>query len=115
MSDDLLTSFEGTLLLLVIALVAHEPFRWLGLYLGHGLDAQSEIFAWVRAVSTALVAGLVTRLVMFPVGALSEVQLMIRFIAFAAGIAIYLGTQRHLGAGVFGSATVLLIMQLIMQ
>ena len=56
MSDGLLTSFEGTLLLLVIALVAHEPFRWLGLYLGHGLDAQSEIFAWVRAVSTALVA-----------------------------------------------------------
>ena len=52
---------------------------------------------------------------MFPVGALSEVQLMIRFIAFAAGIAIYLGTQRHLGAGVFGSATILLIMQLIMQ
>jgi branched-subunit amino acid transport protein AzlD len=115
MTDGLLTSPEGTLLILVIAILAHEPFRWLGLYLGHGLDAQSEIFAWVRAVATALVAGLVTRLVLFPVGALNEVSLLIRLTAFAAGIGIFLGTKRHLGAGVFGSASVLLAMQFLMQ
>jgi Branched-chain amino acid transport protein (AzlD) len=115
MTDGLLTSPEGTLLILVIAILAHEPFRWLGLYLGHGLDAQSEIFAWVRAVATALVAGLVTRLVLFPVGALNEVSLLIRLTAFAAGIGIFLGTKRHLGAGVFGSASVLLAMQFLTQ
>ena len=115
MTEGLLASPEGTLVILIVAVLAHEPFRWLGLYLGHGIDAQSEIFAWVRAVATALVAGLVTRLVLFPVGALAEVPLLIRLTAFGAGIGIYLGTNRHLGAGVFGSATILLATQFLMQ
>ncbi len=115
MTANLLASPEGTLLILIVAILAHEPFRWLGLYLGHSIDAESEVFAWVRAVATALVAGLVTRLVLFPVGALNEVPLLIRLTAFAAGIGIYLGANRHLGAGVFGSAAILLALQLLTQ
>ncbi len=115
MSDGLLATPQGTLILLLVALLAHEPFRWAGLYLGRGLDPNSEIFVWVRSVATALVAGLVTRLVLFPVGALEAIPLAIRVTAFAAGIAIFLATGRHLGAGVFGSAAILLALQLITQ
>ncbi|MCH9806623.1 MAG: AzlD domain-containing protein [Alphaproteobacteria bacterium] len=111
----MLSSPIGLLTLALVAIIAHEPFRWLGLYLGHGLEADSEIFVWVRAVATALVAGLVTRLVMFPVGALEGVALWMRLGALASGIAIFFIRGRHLGAGVSGGAAVLLIFQYATQ
>lgn len=111
MSDGLLATPLGTLVILLVALLAHEPLRWLGLYLGHGLSGGSPVFVWVRAVATALVAGLVARLVLFPAGALAGVPLSVRMLALIAGVGIYLMTRRHLGAGVFGAAAVLVGLQ----
>jgi hypothetical protein len=114
-TESLLTSPTGLLVLLVVAVLAHEPFRWLGLYLGGALDANSEVFVWVRAVATALVAGLVARLVLFPAGVLESVPLWVRLSAFASGIAIFHKTGKHLGAGVAGAAAVLLTLQYAVQ
>ncbi len=108
MSEGFLATPEASLIIVLVALLAHEPFRWLGVYLGRGLAADSEIFVWLRAVATALVAGLVARLVLFPAGALEVIPLTTRLIAVASGIAIFFAAGRQLGAGVFGSAMVLL-------
>jgi len=101
----------GYLTLLLVAALAHEPWRWAGLYLGRNIDAGSEAFRWVRAVATALVAALVVRLVLFPAGALEGVPLWLRLGAFAAGIAIFYATGRHLAAGIFGGAAVLVVVR----
>lgn len=115
MIDGLLASPAGALVILLVALLAHEPLRWAGLYLGRGLSPDSSVFVWVRCVATALVAGLVTRLVLFPAGVLEEVPATIRLTALATGIAIYLATNRHLGTGVFAAATVFLFLAFLTQ
>ena len=87
-------------LIVVMALVANEPWRWVGLWVGRDLDIDGEAFRWVRAVATAMVAGLVMRLLVFPAGALADVPAALRFGAFAAGLAVYLAAGRSLAAGV---------------
>lgn len=108
MSGGILATPEASLIIILVALFAHEPFRWFGVYLGRGLSADSEIFVWVRAVATALVAGLVARLVLFPAGVLEAIALPIRLAALVAGLGIFIASGRHLGAGVFSAAAVLL-------
>lgn len=100
-------------LIVVIAVLAHEPWRWLGLYVGRGLDIDGEVFRWVRAVATAMVAGLVMRLLVFPAGALAAVPLALRLAAFAAGIAAFYAARRNLGAGVVGGSVVLVLGRLV--
>lgn len=98
----------GTAALIVaIAVVAHEPWRWLGLYVGRDLDIDGALFRWVRAVATAMVAGLVMRLLLFPAGALAGVPMALRLAAFAVGIAVFYATRRNLAAGVAGGAMML--------
>ncbi|MBU2582356.1 MAG: AzlD domain-containing protein [Alphaproteobacteria bacterium] len=108
MSDGFLATPEASLVIVLVALFAHEPFRWLGGYLGRGLAPDSEIFVWVRAVATALVAGLVARLVLFPAGVLEAIPLVVRLSAAAGGVVIFFIAGRHLGAGVLGAAIILL-------
>ena len=94
--------------ILMIALFAHEPWRWLGLLLGRNVRVDSQVFLWVQAVATALVAGLVMRLILFPAGALAHVSMAVRLTALVCAIGIFLVTGRSLGAGVAGGALLLL-------
>ena len=105
--------FGGYLTLLLIAALAHEPWRWAGLVVGRRLDAEGEIFQWVRAVSTALVAALVARLVLFPAGALEAVPMLVRIGAFAGGLACFFLAGRSLWGGVACGASLLAIGKLI--
>lgn len=106
--------FGGYLVILAAGFLVHEPWRWLGYALGTGIDADSEIFRWVRAVATALVAGLVMRIVVFPPGVLAGVPAWLRLAAFAAGIAIFYASRRNLGVGILGGAAVMVVVQLML-
>ncbi len=65
---------EPYLALLLIGFLPSEVWRWLGILLGRGIDENSEIILWVRAVATALVAAVVARIMLFPPGALAAVR-----------------------------------------
>jgi hypothetical protein len=97
----------GYLILLGMALAFHEPWRWAGIVLGRDIDVQGPVFAWVRCVATALVAGLVMRLVLFPAGALGALSQGGRVGAFATGIAVFLLGGRSLAKGVLAGAAAL--------
>ncbi len=65
----------------------------LGLVLARGLNEDSQLVVWSRAVATALLAGVVAKLILFANGALTTVPLSVRggraadamgFAAFAA-------------------------------
>ena len=66
-------AMEPYLALILIGFLPSEVWRWLGVLLGRGLDENSEIILWVRAVATALIAGVVARIMLFPPGALAGV------------------------------------------
>lgn len=105
--NSLQSGLTTTAILFAISLLAHEPWRWAGLFLGRNLDMDSEVFGWVRAVSTALVAALVMRLVLFPAGALEGVPLSVRVGAMAAGLAVFMLGRRNMAAGVAAGVVVL--------
>lgn len=97
--------------LLIAGFLAHEPWRWFGLLLGRNLTIESEVFHWVRLVSTALVSALALRFVLIPQGALAPIPWPVRVGAFAAGLAVFLLARRSLAAGVVTGVVVLIALQ----
>jgi hypothetical protein len=96
------------LLLILIGFLPSEVWRWLGIAVGRGLDENSELVLWVRGVATALIAGVVARIVMIPPGALAGVPLAVRLAALAAGFLGFLLLRRSAFAGVLvGEATLI--------
>jgi hypothetical protein len=105
--------FGGNLTLVLAGVLATEVWRWLGLAVGSRLDVSGAPFQWVRAVATALVSGLVTRMLFFPTGALAEVPLGLRLGAFAGGVSLYLLLRRSVAAGVGAAALLLMVAQFV--
>lgn len=104
------TAGGGYLAFFIAGFLVSEPWRWAGALLGRGIDPASEVFAWVRAVATAIVAALCARLIVFPTGVLADVGLGMRLAALVVGIAVYLLSGRRLGVGIAASLGVLLIL-----
>lgn len=96
------------IVVLVAGTLMTEPWRWAGLMLSRNLDVESELFKLARAVSTAIVAALVARLVVLPTGALADIDLTVRITAFLGGIAVFLATGWRLLPGVAAGVVLLL-------
>ena len=60
------------LLLVLIGFLPNEVWRALGLVMARGLDEDSEIVVWSRAVATAILAGVIAKLILFSAGALAS-------------------------------------------
>ena len=102
-------TMEPYLALLLLGVLPSEMWRWLGILVGRGLDEESEIILWVRAVATALVAAVVARIVLIPPGALAAVPLWVRLVALAGGVAAFYGIRRSAFAGVLVGEAILVI------
>ena len=111
MNIALLDGYGGYYVLSAIVLLAHEPWRWLGFALGRNIEADGDVFKWVRAVATALVSGMVMKLVLLPAGTLASVPLAVRVAALLGGIAIYTATRRSLAFGVGGGSVILALIE----
>lgn len=98
--DQLLYIFFAGVLMTVI-------WRFAGLVLSSGLKEDSSLFRWVGFVSTALVSGLISRLILFAPGALADIGMQIRLIAFISGVTVFFLARRHLGIGVLAGVATL--------
>src|SRR4029453_15774301 len=97
------------LLVLVLAgFLPNEVWRMAGLWFGAGVDEGSEVLVWVRAVATAILAGVIAQILMQPPGALADVPDLLRYGAVAAGFAVFMLTRRSIFAGVVCGEIVLL-------
>ncbi len=88
------------LALVVFGFLPSEIWRVLGVFLARGIRDDSEILAWVRAVATTLLAGVVAKLLVSPSGALAAAPLWGRFGALAIGVAGFFLLRRSVIAGV---------------
>ena len=102
------TVIDPYLALILVGFLPNEIWRWLGVMVGHGLDEESEIILWIRAVATALIAGVIARILLFPPGALASVPLALRLTAIAAGLLAYVLIRRSALAGVLVGEAVLI-------
>lgn len=94
--------------LLIAGYLATDIWRLAGVLAASKVDETGEIFNWVRAVATALVAALIARILFFPLGELANVLPLVRYGAVAVGIAVYFLTARAIAWGVLSGELALL-------
>lgn len=90
-------------------------WRGLGVAVSARLRPDSELFAWIGCVAFAMLAGLISRVVLLPSGALEHTALWQRLAATGCALAVYfLATRKNLFAGVIASAAAMyLILRLL--
>ena len=96
------------LMLVLLGFLPNEIWRLLGLIMARGLNEKSEIVLWSRAVATAILAGVIAKLILFPSGELAAMPTVLRVAAAACGFAAFLLIRRSLLAGVAVAEIVLI-------
>jgi len=96
------------LFILIAGTLATEIWRWIGLVAGGRLRQDSETLIWVKAVATALVAGVVGQLIVFPSGELAATPVGLRVAAAALGWVAYWLVRKSVLVGVLTAEAVLL-------
>jgi hypothetical protein len=97
------------LVLVLAGFLPNEMWRMLGILLARGVDENSEILIWVRAVATAVLAGVIGKLIMFPSGALTTIPVGVRVVAACIGLAAFFLARRSVFAGVVTGELALII------
>lgn len=96
------------LVLVTVGFLPNEIWRALGLVLARGLNEDSEIVMWSRAVATATLAGVIAKLLLFSNGSLAAIPLSVRLTATAIGFVVFLVVRRSVFAGVAAGEAALL-------
>lgn len=100
-------------LLLVLCGLATYLWRGAGVLASSGINAKSEAFTWVSCVAYAIIAGVVSRMLLMPTGTLAETTLLERTLGSAAGALVYFRlTRRNLLAGIIAGALALWLIRL---
>jgi hypothetical protein len=95
-------------ILIVVGFLPNEVWRMLGVVASRGLDEESEVIIWVRAIATATLTGVVSKIVVFAPGALGTVPLAVRLAAAAAGVAVFFVVRQSVFAGLATAVAALL-------
>ena len=104
-----MTDLWPYLVLVMVGFLPNEIWRVLGLVLARGLNEDSEIVVWSRAVATALLAGVVAKLILFANGALTTVPLSVRVGAAVLGFLAFVLLRRSVFGGVIVGEAALLV------
>jgi Branched-chain amino acid transport protein (AzlD) len=101
------------LVLILAGFLPTEVWRMLGFVVARGIDEESELVVWVRAVAVAVLAGVIAKLIMVPPGALATVPLAVRLVAIACGFAAFLLVRRSVFVGVLVGETALILCAIV--
>jgi branched-subunit amino acid transport protein len=97
------------LVLVLVGFLPNEIWRAFGLLLARGLNEDSEIVVWSRAVATAILAAVIAKLILFPSGTLDNIPLAVRIAAAACGFAAFICIKRSVFAAVLVGEAILLL------
>jgi hypothetical protein len=94
--------------------LATDIWRWLGVLIGNRLSEESAALTWVRTVATALVAGVIAKLILYPTGALQDTPMVVRLLAVSVGFAAFLLAGKRTWVGIVTSLSLLIGGQLLL-
>ena len=107
-----MSSSELALVLMIIGCGAGSfVWRGVGVWVADRVDVRSEWFRWVSCVAFAMIAGLVCRVVLLPVGELAQTTLVRRVVGVAIALVAYRVARRSMLAGVLTGAAALPILE----
>ncbi len=100
-------------LLIAGAFVVTYMWRGLGVALGGGISLEGPLFRWVAAVAYAMLAGLIARMILLPLGALGATPIAERLLAAGIALAVFHVSRRNMLLAVFSGAATLVVLELI--
>lgn len=81
---------SGELYLIIgLAIMATYVWRLAGVFFAKKIDPNGQVFIWLGCVAYALLAGLMSRVLLVPVGVLADTGLFGRLLAMSAGFLVY--------------------------
>ena len=95
---------------LLLAACGAVTYLWRGpgVLLSSGMDPRSRGFTWISCVAYAIIAGVVSRMLVMPTGELAEITAAERALGSAAALAAYFWmTKRNLFWGTLAGAAAL--------
>ena len=96
-------------IVILITSLATFLSRFLGVLSSEKIRETSKIFRWFNCLAYSTLAALIARIVIFPSGALSEIDYLIRFIIVCLSIIVFYLTKKNLVYPTLFSAIILSI------
>ena len=97
-------------IVIIVTSIATYLSRFLGVVSAEKIKETSKIFRWFNCLAYSTLAALITRIVIFPSGALTEVDYLIRFIVIISSIIVFYLTKKNLVYPTLFSAMILSIL-----
>lgn len=97
-------------LLALVAGLATLKWRLLGVYFSGQIETSSPVFDWVSCVAYALIAGLVSRMIILPIGALQETTPEARYIGAALALLVFFVARRSVLIGTFAGVGLFVVL-----
>ncbi len=82
-------------LVILVTSIATYISRFFGVISSERIKETSKIFRWFNCLAYSTLAALIARMIVFPVGALSEADYLLRFIVILLAILIYYFTRKN--------------------
>ena len=95
------------LLAILVTSIATYSSRFLGVLTSERINENSKIYRWFNCLAYSTLAALISRMIIFPAGVLSESDYFIRFIVILLSILIFYITKRNLVYPTIFSAIIL--------
>lgn len=95
----------------LVMLAAASTYIWraIGTSIAAKIDPDSDLFQWVACVAYGLFAGLIARIMIYPVGLLGESATVDRLGAAAFGFVLFFICKRNIFVATFGAAGAFLV------
>jgi branched-subunit amino acid transport protein len=108
-------SWDAWQLLALVLACAAGTYAWrgVGVWIADRIDVTSEWFRWLTCIAFAMIAGLIARVVLLPVGELADSLLWHRLVGIAIALAAFRIFRRNQLAGVLLGAASLPLLGLL--
>ena len=97
----------SVVLAILVTSLATFSSRFLGVITSEKIKEDSKVLRWFNFLAYSTLAALIARIIIFPSGALSEVDYFVRFIVIISSILIFYLTKKNLVYPTIFSAIIL--------
>ena len=93
--------------IIIITSLATYLSRFLGVVSAEKIKENSKMFRWFNCLAYSTLAALIARIVIFPLGSLSEIDYLIRFVVVILSVGVFYLTKKNLVYPTLFSAIIL--------
>jgi len=87
---------SNIILAIIVTSIATYSSRFLGVLTSEKIDENSKVYRWFNCLAYSTLAALISRMIIFPAGVLSESDYIIRLIVIITSILIFYLSKKNL-------------------